>query len=378
MRPALFQVQGDWFSKMSASTPHCDTFRPLLSAYADGEATAAEAALIAAHLALCGACASHLAFVRATDFVLKQTPEVHAPSDLYARIAAATYARPTWQERLTAFLQPVPVRIGVGASLATAAVVAVVTAPRPAVQVAANTAPSAPAPTIAQTHPAPTTVATPVPAPAVAPVIVPETAPVAPPVVATQPTPRAFVSKPNVAPAVSVTAPQVASATAPHRPVTRKRAEVFVSAPTPKVRPAPVVVATNVKPAPKTLTMPKTLRLVATTTLASRHLVTPRLPMPIVPDEGRIAKTPAFEAGAVTLENRTATHDKIVAALPKPSELSIGTNSPDRSALTPRRGFALQVDKTRPQPQVFQSEVKVARQAIAQSGNLAIVNGPVD
>lgn len=98
--------------------PRCEIIEPLLSPYLDDELTPTETALVQAHVAVCERCASELAFLRLTHAVLSNPTEVPVPAQLSARIAAATYARPTLRQRLSEWLRPAPVRV---AALGTAA-----------------------------------------------------------------------------------------------------------------------------------------------------------------------------------------------------------------------------------------------------------------
>ncbi|GEM_PF-6421821 len=100
----------------------CETVRPILSAMVDGEAGAGDVALAEAHLKECRACASHFAFLRLSQQVLARTPQVFPPTSLSERIAAATYARPTFLDRVRGALRPAPARY----ALATAFTVGIV------------------------------------------------------------------------------------------------------------------------------------------------------------------------------------------------------------------------------------------------------------
>lgn len=112
---------------MPVSDNFCARIAPLLSEYIDGEASAADTALIKAHLTQCVACASEVGFLRATNFVVVNgLPDVRPPADLFSRVAQATYARRTWRERLMRALSPAPVRVGLGAALAAGVFLAVV------------------------------------------------------------------------------------------------------------------------------------------------------------------------------------------------------------------------------------------------------------
>lgn len=131
------------FSSQSAP---CTLVRPLLSAYSDGEASAQESSLIETHLALCESCASHLAFVRLLTKALPTPPVAALPPGLSARIAAGTYARPSFWERFVSALRPAPARYALGGVLATALVCAVVLPRLPQTEVAITNVP-APVPT---------------------------------------------------------------------------------------------------------------------------------------------------------------------------------------------------------------------------------------
>lgn len=112
---------------------NCETIRPLLSAFADGQATPAEAARVEAHLSLCADCTSHLNFLRTTAFVFQRSMETPSPQ-LFERIAAATYAAPpvpTWRERVAAWFNPSQNRLAFGTALA-AGIVAAFILPRAA------------------------------------------------------------------------------------------------------------------------------------------------------------------------------------------------------------------------------------------------------
>ncbi|MBC8104537.1 MAG: zf-HC2 domain-containing protein [Cytophagales bacterium] len=105
-------------SVRSSEGGDCPDIRLLLSVFVDGEATNEEAVRLKSHLALCEHCASHLAFLRLTHQALRQPPEAFPSASLSARIAAATYDRPTLSERIHGWLRPVPVRVALGTALA--------------------------------------------------------------------------------------------------------------------------------------------------------------------------------------------------------------------------------------------------------------------
>jgi hypothetical protein len=96
----------------------CETVRPILSAMVDGEASPEERSLAGAHLPACSPCQSHYAFLRLTKDVLERTPAEFPSRALSERIAAATYARPTFADRLREFLRPAPARLALGTALA--------------------------------------------------------------------------------------------------------------------------------------------------------------------------------------------------------------------------------------------------------------------
>src|SRR5262249_28014620 len=96
----------------------CASIRPLLSSFVDGQTDPEEATLVREHLATCGACASHLAFLRMLGSALNDAPLERPSPLLYERIAKATYARPTLRERVAAWFMPVPVRLALGTGLA--------------------------------------------------------------------------------------------------------------------------------------------------------------------------------------------------------------------------------------------------------------------
>jgi anti-sigma factor RsiW len=114
---------------MAASGVNCSEIRVLISALVDGEATAEEAARAEVHIALCEACASHRAFLRLTNRALRQVPDLYASASLSARIAAATYDRPSIARRIQTWLRPAPTRVAIGTALA-AGIAGVVIIPR--------------------------------------------------------------------------------------------------------------------------------------------------------------------------------------------------------------------------------------------------------
>ena len=97
---------------------NCSDIRLLLSALVDGEASQKEAVRARNHILICPNCASHLAFLRLTGRALSQVPEAFPSASLSARIAAATYERPTLAERIAGWLRPAPVRVTLGTVMA--------------------------------------------------------------------------------------------------------------------------------------------------------------------------------------------------------------------------------------------------------------------
>lgn len=98
----------------------CEEIRPLISAYVDDEVTAAEAERVRTHLDICLSCASHLAFLKSLSVASHRLPTAAPSPELFARIAQATYAKPTLRERVIAWLAPSPARWGVAGGLVAA------------------------------------------------------------------------------------------------------------------------------------------------------------------------------------------------------------------------------------------------------------------
>jgi hypothetical protein len=78
-----------------------DQVAELLSAYIDGEVTAAERGLVEAHLASCDVCGRDLATLRQTVALLRQLPQVAAPRPFTLRESDVRPLRPT---------RPIPIR----------------------------------------------------------------------------------------------------------------------------------------------------------------------------------------------------------------------------------------------------------------------------
>jgi hypothetical protein len=115
---------------MSGLVNRCSQIQSLLPDFVDGELGSQDSAKVAAHIALCADCSSEIGFLEATNLgIYRAFPEVHAPAELFSRIAQVTYSRPTLGQRLARIFAPAPVRIGLGSALA-AAVLAAVVAPR--------------------------------------------------------------------------------------------------------------------------------------------------------------------------------------------------------------------------------------------------------
>lgn len=98
-------------------SPVCAEVRLTMDAVRDNRATTADRLFVAAHTEKCPGCASEWVFLQATKTAWSKTPMAVPPASLSARIAAATYRKPTFAERLVsafAFLNPVPVRVAIG------------------------------------------------------------------------------------------------------------------------------------------------------------------------------------------------------------------------------------------------------------------------
>ena len=235
--------------------------------YVDGEASAEEISLVQAHLKTCERCQSHLAFLKMLGPAINSAP-VAAPSPLlFDRIAKATYARPTWQQKYLGWLAPLPLRWTVGSGLVTAAVVAVLVAPRvmqitpetpDTDRVAVNKAVPTPSPAEGTVKPAP--------APTIPDAMRPATTPATPAPIAAKPVEPSAGTHPEpvVTPKVSAArvaiAPKATVAVKPKVPVkpvtkTAEPARMANNHATPKPNPAPPLVE---KPAPLPTPPPKT------------------------------------------------------------------------------------------------------------------------
>jgi hypothetical protein len=82
-----------------------DQVAELLSAYIDGEVTAAERGLVEAHLASCDVCGRDLATLRQTVTLLRQLPQVAAPRPFTLRESDVQSLRPTLRPARPAWWQ---------------------------------------------------------------------------------------------------------------------------------------------------------------------------------------------------------------------------------------------------------------------------------
>jgi Putative zinc-finger len=133
------------------TAPVCEEVCTLLSAVVDGRATPAETAFTNTHLARCSSCASYLAFLNAEKTAWVRSSMVVPPSGLSARIAAATYRKPTFAGRFAGFLAvffPIPARVAVGVAAVTGVAFLVV----PRAPVSAPVAQVIPVPTSNSVH----------------------------------------------------------------------------------------------------------------------------------------------------------------------------------------------------------------------------------
>lgn len=81
-----------WTRNQPVISDDCDSIDPLLSLYADGMASPAEAQRVTAHLPGCDSCRESLAWMQVTQRALAARPVVRPPADLRVRIAAAIAA----------------------------------------------------------------------------------------------------------------------------------------------------------------------------------------------------------------------------------------------------------------------------------------------
>lgn len=98
-------------------SPVCAEVRIIMDAVRDNRATTADRLFVSAHSEHCAGCASEWAFLQATKTAWARTPVAIPSASLSARIAAATYRKPTFAERFVsafAFLNPAPVRVAIG------------------------------------------------------------------------------------------------------------------------------------------------------------------------------------------------------------------------------------------------------------------------
>lgn len=100
-----------------ASQVPCATIEVLLSSYVDNEVSGDERAQVEMHVHTCRGCRSQLAFLTAMTKGVKPLPLSPMPTGLSERIAAATFLRPSFWDRLTATLRPAPARYALGSAL---------------------------------------------------------------------------------------------------------------------------------------------------------------------------------------------------------------------------------------------------------------------
>lgn len=239
----------------------CAAVRLDMEGVRDGRATSAERAFVMAHIGSCASCASEWAFAQAAKSAWRQLPTAYPPASLSARIAAATYRKPTFAERFVAsfaFLNPMPVRVAVG--VVAVAGIAFFALPRHGAMVTQNTVavpeekPETVVATAKPAAPKAKPVETARPAPIVAVVKPKAVAVAAPPVIAVKPAPSvprtvvAAVPVVKTAPKQPVIAAPVVKAIAP-----KKAAPVLVAKVAQPVRVKPAVVAEAPAPAQESL-----------------------------------------------------------------------------------------------------------------------------
>lgn len=279
----------------------CEIIRPLLSVYVDKEATADEAARVEAHRDACDRCASALAFLQLSHAALSRPLEVPIPSALSARIAAATYERPTISQRIAVFLRPVPTRLALGTA-AVAAIVAVAVLrspeaarpPAPVATVETGPASSPHDPSPSGESPKENTVAR-TDAPAKPTVV--DAEPAAPPVAQTPPGARRLAQKPDEKPGETRNNTRVAKIT-PEAPAPRVAANQAgpsitpVPEETPRAQNTPATEPETGSPvtAPPPVSLPE------------RVAVTPTPPPAPSVTEPKPAHVAFEEAGAVNLK----------------------------------------------------------------------------
>src|SRR5688500_9541338 len=102
------------FGRSNADT--CEKLWPLLSAYADGEASESESARVEAHVSACGPCASALSLIQDTSMSLASIQEVEPPRYLHGAILAATTALDASPTRARLARRPMRLQWGFGAA----------------------------------------------------------------------------------------------------------------------------------------------------------------------------------------------------------------------------------------------------------------------
>jgi|GEM_PF-1034358 len=115
--------------RSDAKAAICGKIGALLSAYLDGELTAREQNMVADHIAVCSECAREMRALQVLVGAAASIAPVDPPTDLKARIAAATTARlpgaaaqPVLVERLRYLLSPKGLRWAGAAAAGTAAI----------------------------------------------------------------------------------------------------------------------------------------------------------------------------------------------------------------------------------------------------------------
>lgn len=84
---------------MTRKDVRCDTARPRLQEYLDGQLDSAEAQAVEAHLADCSACQKELALWREVDEALTALPVLPEPPDLAERVMSQVRAVPVFRLR---------------------------------------------------------------------------------------------------------------------------------------------------------------------------------------------------------------------------------------------------------------------------------------
>ena len=104
-------------NSLPSLSPVCAQVRDDMNAVRDNRTTPAERIFVLSHVERCPGCASAWAFAQAAKAAWEKVPTAYPSASLSARIAAATYRKPTFAERFAAafaFLNPAPVRVAIG------------------------------------------------------------------------------------------------------------------------------------------------------------------------------------------------------------------------------------------------------------------------